>query len=126
KASYTRQRFLHNLPAQKSDPFYHFMAARPSYVDRYMGGDWGEGNTLLWSLLPWIEKSDVVKVRIEKLTQDDNSVVRQNAHILLSAAAGAGKLLLANPSFEEGMAHWDVQQITLDFPARYNFNDANN
>lgn len=126
EASHIRQEFLHQLPTLKSDPFYHFMAARPSYINRYMGGDWGEGNSLLWNLLPWIKKSDDVRARVELLTKSDNAIVQKNAQILLSAANGAGKPLLANPSFEKGMTNWDVQQITLNFPARYNFNDANN
>jgi len=126
KASDTRQRFLRELPDHKSDPFYHFMATHPNYINRYLGGDWGEGNTLLWSLLPWIEKSDAVKTQVEKLTRDSNPLVQNNARILLGAATGTGKPLLVNPSFEEGKAHWNLQQTIIDFPVTYRFNDANN
>jgi len=127
-ASHTRQEFFHQLPTYKDDAFYHYMAVRAATSKGigWMHGDWGNGNSLLWNLLPWIEKSDAVKSKVEQLTKNENAVVQQNARILLSAATGAGKPLLANPSFEEGLAHWDLQQITLDFPARYNFNDANN
>jgi len=126
KNSLTRQHFLHNLPSQKSDPFYHFMAARPNYIDKYLGGDSGERNALLWSLLPWIKKNAAVKTRVEELAQDKNPTVQDNARILLSAAASAGKPLLANPSFEEGVTNWDVEKVVIDFPGTYKFNDANN
>ena len=127
-ASHTRQEFFHQLPSYKDDAFYHYMAVRAvtSKGINWMHGDWGTGNSLLWNLLPWIEKSATVKAQVEQLTKSENDVVRQNARILLSAATGAGKPLLANPSFEEGLAHWNVQQITMDFPTTYNFNDANN
>ena len=127
-ASHARQEFFHQLPTYKDDAFYHYMARRAATSKGigWMHGDWGVSNSLLWNLLPWIEKSPAVKARVEQLTKSDDSIVQHNAHILLSAATGTGKPLLANPSFKEGLANWDVQQITFDFPSTYNFNDANN
>ena len=125
EASQTRQDFLRALPSYRSDPFYNFMAARPSDIDKHFGGDW-KGDSLLWDLLPWVKKSAAVKARIEKLASDVNPAMQQNIHLLLSAASGVGKQLLANPSFEEGTAHWDLQQILFNYPASYKFNDANN
>ena len=127
-ASHARQEFFHQLPTYKDDPFYHYMAVRAATSKgiRWMHGDWGFGNSLLWNLLPWIEKSAAVKAKVEQLTKNENAVVQQNARIILSAATGGGKPLLANPSFEEGTAHWDMRQIIFNFPVTYKFNDADN
>jgi hypothetical protein len=119
-----RQKFLHELKTHRSDPFYNYMAARPSYIDKYMGNDWGESNSLLWNLLPWIEKSAAIKARVEELTKNENWAVRQNAHILLASARGDGAPLLKNPSFEDGFAGWETSQKTLNFPATYKFDEA--
>ena len=125
KASQTRQEFLRALPSYDCDPFYNFMAKRPSDINKYLGGDW-KGDSLLWDLLPWIKKSAAVKARMEKLASEASPSMQQNIHLLLSAANGLGEQLLANPSFEEGTAHWDLRQITVNFPAAYyKLDDAN-
>lgn len=121
KDSTLRQQFLRDLRGYKADPFYNYMAARPNYIERYMGSDWGEGNSLLWNLLPWMEKSPAVKQRVQALLRSDAPAVRQNVQIMLAAAGGQGTPMLKNPSFEEGLAHWKVDRKTLNFPASYNF-----
>jgi hypothetical protein len=124
KASQARQEFFHLLPTYKNDPFYHFVAMRGSKSIQWMGGDWGAGNSLLWNLLPWAEKSAAVQEKLQQLTSDTNPVVQQNVRILLAAAQGGGKPLLANSSFEDGINSWQVTQKTFDFPTTYNFGDA--
>jgi hypothetical protein len=124
EASRTRQEFFHLLPTYKNDPFYHFVAIRGSKTLRWMSGDWGEGNSLLWHLLPWVRKSAAVREKLRQLSVNADPSVQSTIQILLAAVNGGGQSLLSNSSFEDGLNGWQITPITFDFPATYHFGDA--
>ncbi len=124
EASHTRQEFFHLLPTYINDPFYHYAAIRGSKTIDWMGGDWGDGNSLLWNLLPWARKSAAVRDKLQQLAADAAPPVQSTIHILLAAAKADGKPLLSNPSFEDGLTSWQITPKTFEFPATYGFNDA--
>ncbi|TWU15036.1 hypothetical protein Pla52o_55730 [Novipirellula galeiformis] len=92
------------LAAFAKDPLYSGSA---DYITRYPatnGGNWGP--SLLWRVLPWVEKSASVKASMEKLAASTDPAVSEPAQLILHTVNGKSVLVSKNPSFEEGTAGW--------------------
>lgn len=94
------------LASFADDPLYSDSA---KYIQQYPatnGGNWG--SSLLWRVLPWVEKSAQVKARMEKLAASSDPAVQQPAQLILQTVDGKSVLVSKNPSFEEGTTGWST------------------
>lgn len=87
----------------------HPLLSTPTGWDRYpalRGDNWCAG--MMWSSLPWIEKSERLRRHVQSLTGHENAVVRRRAAVLLRLADGrmTGDVLDPNASFEKGLGGW--------------------
>jgi hypothetical protein len=59
-------------------------------------------------VLPWVQKSDAVKARIEKLAASTDPAVQKPAQLILQTVSGKSVLVSTNPSFEDGTKGWNT------------------
>jgi len=94
------------MAAFRKDPLF---AATAGYFTRYpatAGTNWGA--SLLWRVMPWVEKSPQIKARIEQLAQSTDSTTKQQATLILKTVNGKSALVSSNASFEEGQKSWNI------------------
>lgn len=94
------------LSAFANDPLY---SASATYIQQYPatnGENWG--SSLLWRVLPWVQKSDAVKARVEKLAASTDPAVQKPAQLILQVVSGKSTLVSTNPSFEDGTKGWNT------------------
>lgn len=70
------------------------------------GKNWG--TSLLWQLLPWIEKSPRVTARLQQMANESGAKLGEQGAFIEQMAAGKVKLMTANPSFENGSEGWGI------------------
>jgi hypothetical protein len=94
------------LASFQKDPLY---AASAGYITQYpatAGGSWG--SSLLWRVLPWVEKSAAIKTRMQQLAESSDPEMRQQANLILQTVNGKSTLVSANASFEDGTKGWNT------------------
>jgi len=68
------------------------------------GDGWGAG--LLWRASDWVDRSDAVRERIERLTASSTPAVSLPAKTMLLVAAEDARPISKNPSFENPEGRW--------------------
>lgn len=94
------------LAAFAKDPLY---SASAGYIQKYPatnGGNWG--SSLLWRVLPWVEKSDAVKARMQQLASSPDPAIQKPAQLILQTVDGKSTLVSTNSSFEDGTKGWSI------------------
>jgi hypothetical protein len=94
------------LTAFKKDPLFAGSANWITRIAATSGENWGY--SLLWRLLPWVEKSPQIKTQMTQIANGTDAVAAKQAQWILKVAAGNPTLASANPSFEDGTKGWDI------------------
>lgn len=92
------------LAAFAEDPLYRDSAGYITGYSETNGKGWG--SSLLWHVLPWVEKSSPVKSRLQKLASNPRNIAGQLASQVLQVADGKFALVSTNPSFDDGLKSW--------------------
>jgi len=105
------------LNSFKNDPLYKDTYG---YIMRYpatQGTNWGKD--VLWHLLPWITKSELVKNKLHEIAKN-HPESKDTITLMMRVAQGEGTQLLQNPDFKGGTSAWtiwDKSKESTDFHA---------
>jgi hypothetical protein len=105
------------LNSFKNDPFYK---ETYGYIMRYpatQGSNWGKD--VLWHLLPWITKSELVKAKLNEIAKN-HPESKDTIMLMFRVAKGEGTQLLQNADFKNGTSGWsiwDKSKESTDFHA---------
>lgn len=97
------------------DPLFKLTAG---YMDDYSGTDgktWGE--SLISTLIPWMQKSEQVRVRVRQMSSKPGSSFGEVAAFIIGMAEGDYVPVTANQSFEDGSDSWVIWDKASEGPA---------
>lgn len=108
------------LTAFKDDPLFSETAGWITQFPVLSGQDWQF--SLMWRLMPWLDKSTPLKQRIQKIAAEGAPPLKEQAGLMLHLAAGTPVPIMENTSFEDTAdvkkrwwSYWDKASESPDF-----------